>query len=119
MTLWAGEVFCLVGRNRFRQNHPGHDRRRPPWSPDQRAQGFRIDRDMDDWIKRDYRSLASRIGVIYQNPAEAVSHRFTVFDIVAEPLRIRKRRVAQRDEIRDRVLARRWPTSACPPRPNF
>jgi peptide/nickel transport system ATP-binding protein len=44
--------------------------------------------DMDGWIRRDYRSLARRIGVIYQNPAEAVSHRFTVFDAVAEPLRI-------------------------------
>jgi peptide/nickel transport system ATP-binding protein len=34
------------------------------------------------------RFLARRIGVVYQNPAESVSHRFSVFDIVAEPLKI-------------------------------
>jgi peptide/nickel transport system ATP-binding protein len=44
--------------------------------------------DMDEWMERDYRSLSRRIGVIYQNPAESVSHRFSVFDTVAEPLKI-------------------------------
>ncbi|MBN1106294.1 MAG: ABC transporter ATP-binding protein [Deltaproteobacteria bacterium] len=45
-------------------------------------------RDMEGWKTRDYRSLARRIGVVYQNPTESVSHRFTVEEIVAEPLRI-------------------------------
>jgi len=34
------------------------------------------------------RLTARRIGVVYQNPAESVSHRFSVFDILAEPLKI-------------------------------
>ena len=46
------------------------------------------DRDMDEWLKKDAKSLAARIGVVYQNPAESISHRFTVYDAVAEPLNI-------------------------------
>ena len=46
------------------------------------------ERNMDEWIKKDYRSLAGKIGVIHQNPAESVSHRFTVEEIVSEPLNI-------------------------------
>lgn len=46
------------------------------------------DRDMDEWLKRDARSMARRIGVVYQNPAASLSHRFTVLDAVAEPLAI-------------------------------
>ena len=39
------------------------------------------------------RFMARRIGVVYQNPAESVSHRFSVFDIVAEPLKIHEPRM--------------------------
>ncbi len=46
------------------------------------------DRDMDEWRKKDPRSMARKIGVVYQNPAASISHRFTVFDAVAEPLAI-------------------------------
>ena len=46
------------------------------------------DRDMEEWLKKDSRSLSGRIGVVYQNPAESISHRFTVYDAVAEPLNI-------------------------------
>jgi peptide/nickel transport system ATP-binding protein len=42
--------------------------------------------DMDGWIKKDHKSLAKKIGVIYQNPAESISHRFTIAEAVAEPL---------------------------------
>ena len=45
---------------------------------------------MDRWIKKDYKSLARRIGVIYQNPAESISHRFSVLETVAEPLTIHR-----------------------------
>jgi peptide/nickel transport system ATP-binding protein len=45
-------------------------------------------KDMNSWISKDYKSLARRIGVIYQNPAESISHRFSVMEAVAEPLRI-------------------------------
>ncbi len=64
--------------------------------------------DMDRWIARDYRSLARRIGVIYQNPAESVSHRFNVLEAVAEPLRIHKAaedRADQEDRVRRKLSA--------------
>jgi len=52
--------------------------------------GTRIleDRDMDEWLKKDAASISRQIGVVYQNPAASVSHRFTVLDAVAEPLTI-------------------------------
>jgi peptide/nickel transport system ATP-binding protein len=46
------------------------------------------DRDMDEWLKKDAGSIARRMGVVYQNPAQSISHRFTVYDAVAEPLNI-------------------------------
>jgi len=86
MDLRAGEVFCLVGetgsgKTTLAMIAAG------VLDPDQGHRVFE-GRDMDEWRNRDYQSLAGRIGVIYQNPAEAVSHRLSVFDIVAEPLRI-------------------------------
>jgi peptide/nickel transport system ATP-binding protein len=52
--------------------------------------GLRIfnDDDMDQWLTKDRRSLAREIGIVYQNPGDSVSHRFSVQEIVAEPLRI-------------------------------
>jgi peptide/nickel transport system ATP-binding protein len=70
--------------------------------PDQGRRMFE-GRDMDQWIKGEYRSLARKIGVVYQNPAEAVSHRFSVFDIVAEPLKIQEP-LRDKEGIRKRVL---------------
>ena len=55
--------------------------------PDQGRRIF-FGTDMDGWMKKDYKSLARKIGVIYQNPAESISHRFTVAEAVAEPLTI-------------------------------
>lgn len=43
-------------------------------------------RGMDEWIRSDCKPLARRMGVVYQNPAESFSHRFTVFGILTEPL---------------------------------
>jgi peptide/nickel transport system ATP-binding protein len=57
---------------------------------------------MDGYGNRDDLSPARRIGVIYQNPVEAVSHRLSVFDIVSEPLRI-QRVCRDKEEIRERV----------------
>ena len=102
LCLKAGEIFCLVGetgsgKTTLAMIAAG------ALAQDSGTRSF-DGRDMDEWIKRDYRSLAPRIGIIYQNPAEAVSHRLSVFDIAAEPLRIRKGEY-HRDEIRSRVLA--------------
>ena len=100
LNLRSGEVFCLVGET-------GSGKTTLSMiaagviDPDQGQRVF-DGRDMDEWRKRDYRSLAKRIGVIYQNPAEAVSHRLSVFDIVAEPLRIQGD-VLTKEEIRGRV----------------
>ncbi len=64
-------------------------------------------RDMDEWLKKDTGSIAERIGVVYQNPAESISHRFTVYDAVAEPLNIHGigRDKAERRKIVKSVLA--------------
>ena len=48
------------------------------------------DRDMDEWLKKDAGSMARKVGVVYQNPAASISHRFTVLDAVAEPLIIHR-----------------------------
>lgn len=84
----AGEVLCLVGetgsgKTTLAMIAAG------ALAPDQGIRVF-AGRDMDGWMKEDYGSLAAKIGVIYQNPVESVSHRFNAFDIVAEPLRIQQ-----------------------------
>jgi len=101
VALRAGEIFCLVGetgsgKTTLAMIAAGALR------PDQGSRIFE-GRDMDRWIKEDFLSLARKIGTIYQNPAEAVSHRFSVFDIVAEPLKIQKQ-CLDKGEIRTRVL---------------
>ena len=88
LNLKCGEVFCLVGKtgsgkttlamisaNMIKQD-----------SGDRSFEG----RNMDQWARQEYRSMARRIGLIYQNPAESISPRFSVFEAVAEPLKIHK-----------------------------
>ena len=86
LTIKCGEVFCLVGetgsgKTTLAMIAAG------VLTPESGGRVF-DGRDMDEWMHKDYRSLASQIGVIYQNPAESVSHRFSVLDTVAEPLKI-------------------------------
>jgi len=100
LELRAGEIFCLVGetgsgKTTLAMIAAG------VLNQDQGGRSFE-GRDMDRWIREGYRSLARRIGVIYQNPADAVSHRLSVLDIVAEPLKIQSE-VREPSEIRDRV----------------
>ncbi len=85
----AGEVFSIVGetgsgKTTLAMIAAG------ALQPDSGKRTFK-GRDMDDWISEDRPSLSAEIGIIYQSPSESVSHRFTVFDIVAEPLHIRKK----------------------------
>ncbi len=100
LTLKCGEIFCLVGETgsgkttlamiaagMLKQNS---------------GEKTFEERDMDQWARQEYRSLARRIGVIYQNPAESISPRFSVFEAVAEPLKIHKTAMT-RKSIENRV----------------
>jgi peptide/nickel transport system ATP-binding protein len=86
LTIKAGEVFSIVGetgsgKTTLAMTAAG------ALKPDNGTRVFDA-HDMDEWIRRDYKSLARQIGVIYQSPAESISHRFTVLEAVAEPLKI-------------------------------
>ncbi len=80
MDVKAGEVFCLVGETGSGKTTLGLI-----------AGGF-LSPDTGSRIFSgpDIDESSAGIAMIYQSPAEAVSHRFTIFDIVAEPLRIRQ-----------------------------
>jgi peptide/nickel transport system ATP-binding protein len=59
-------------------------------------------RDMEDWLRRERSTLARQVGIVQQHPALAVSPRFDVFGIVAEPLRIQGQ-TDSADVLRERV----------------
>jgi peptide/nickel transport system ATP-binding protein len=104
LSLFCGEVFCLVGetgsgKSTLAMLAAG------AISPDAGRRWF-------DGMNADqnHHHITRDIGMIYQNPSEAVSHRFTVFDIVAEPLSIQQGgkhiggRPAAKSDIRHQVL---------------
>lgn len=101
LELKAGETFCLVGES-------GSGKTTLAMIGAallEQDSGTLIynQRDMDQWIRQDYLSLARQIGLVHQHPAQAVSHRFSVFEIVAEPLKIQGH--YSRQEIQEKVLS--------------
>jgi len=86
LTIKAGEIFSLVGetgsgKTTLAMIAAG------VLKPENGTRAF-DEKDMDKWIRSDYKSLSRQTGVVFQNPAESISHRFTVFNAVAEPLKI-------------------------------
>jgi len=99
LAIRAGEVLCLVGetgsgKSTLAMIAAG------VLTPDS---GVRIfdGEDMDETLKRDSMVLARQVGIVYQDRASSVSHRFTVEEIVSEPMRIRKH--LSSSEIKGRV----------------
>ena len=101
LELRAGETFCLVGESGSGKTTLAL-LAAGMLGPDQGERIFR-GRAMESWLRQDRQLLARHIGVVQQHPARAVSHRFTVFEIVAEPLRIQAPRLA-REVLRERVI---------------
>lgn len=88
----AGEVFCLVGETGSGKTTLALIAA-GVLEPDAGSRSFE-GYNMDHPARTNNRCPAGRIAMIYQSPAEAVSHRFSVFEIVAEPLRIQKRNLS-------------------------
>ena len=86
LTVKAGELFSIVGETGSGKTTLGMIAA-GVMKQDKGKRAFG-GQDMDHWMKKDYKTMASQIGVIYQNPAESISHRFSVYEAVAEPLKI-------------------------------
>ena len=102
LELRAGETLCLVGESGSGKTTLAliAAGMLPPDRGERVFRGY----PMESWQLQERHYLARHIGVIQQHPAGAVSHRFTVFEIIAEPLRIQQPRLG-RDPLRERVLA--------------
>jgi peptide/nickel transport system ATP-binding protein len=102
VTVRAGELLAIVGetgsgKTTLAMIAAGE------LKPDQGRRMF-FGRDVDEWIKKDHRSLGREIGIIYQNPIESISHRFSVYEAVAEPLKIQGE-IRDQEEGKERVQA--------------
>ena len=99
-TIRAGETLCLVGetgsgKTTLAMIAAGILR------PDRGARGL-DEEDMDELLARNRMALARKVGIVYQDPASSVSHRFTVGEILAEPLKLHKV-TSSRQELENRV----------------
>ncbi|MFH7320528.1 ATP-binding cassette domain-containing protein [Desulfurivibrio sp. D14AmB] len=88
LSLRAGETYCLVGESGSGKSTLAL-LATGLLEPDRGRRIFQ-GRELTRWLKEDRRGLARRIGLIQQHPARAVSHRLTVAEIVAEPLRLQR-----------------------------
>lgn len=100
LSVRAGETLCIVGETGSGKTTLAMIAAgvlRP-----ERGARFLEDKDMDEILDRDKMALARQVGIVYQNPASSVSHRFTVREIVAEPLRLH-RVTSSKKELEKRV----------------
>jgi peptide/nickel transport system ATP-binding protein len=56
-------------------------------APD-RGERIYKDEDIDQWVKKKKKSFSKEVGIIYQNPADSMNPRFTVYQCIEEPLKI-------------------------------
>ncbi len=86
LSVLAGETLCIVGetgsgKTTLSMIAAGVLR------PDSGAR-LLDGEDMDQLLRRDRMALALQVGIVYQDPVSSVSHRFTVKEIIEEPLKI-------------------------------
>lgn len=102
LNLRAGETYCLVGESGSGKSTLAL-LAAGLLAPDRGSRTFQ-GRELTRWLKEDRRGLARRVGLIQQHPARAVSHRLTVAEIVAEPLKLQMPELS-RTQRRQRVEA--------------
>jgi peptide/nickel transport system ATP-binding protein len=71
-------------------------------------------KDIFETAQRDSKALRRRMQMIFQDPYESLNPRFTVYDIISEPLRIHKV-LNDEKEIEERVLERLEEVKITPP----
>ncbi|MDH3347610.1 MAG: ABC transporter ATP-binding protein [Desulfobulbaceae bacterium] len=88
LTIKAGEVFSLVGESGSGKSTLAMIAA-GILKTDSGKRIFK-GKNMDELIKYNYKSLSKQIGFIFQNQSSALSHRFNIFEAIAEPFRIHK-----------------------------
>ncbi|WP_300457860.1 ABC transporter ATP-binding protein [Desulfobacula sp.] len=94
----AGELFCLVGETGSGKTTLAM----------MASGGIKPDKGCIEFNREDIkkRAVSQITGVVYQSPMESVSHRLSVYDIVAEPLRIANTEKTQVNKMVLRALKR-------------